>query len=72
MQCRDDGSRRAVNWKRRLPEGLDMAIDRGFKICIDGITPRSYVALMTTSSSELGRAIKDAIDGEEKSTDGMQ
>lgn len=60
--------RSAVNKSRltgklspRLKRQLDVAIERGFAPFMEVISPRCYVDLMTTSSVEIGRALKRAI-----------
>ncbi len=50
--------------KLRLPKGLNDAIDAGLEPIIDVMTPRAFVALMTMSSVELGRAFKRALRDE--------
>lgn len=49
---------------RRLRRELNEAIDQGLRPHIDAMTPRCYVMLMTMSSSELGRAFKNALRDE--------
>lgn len=44
-----------------LRRQLDVAIERGFAPFMEVMRPRWYVDLMTTSSVELGRALKRAI-----------
>ncbi|TFE42395.1 hypothetical protein E2553_36080 [Paraburkholderia dipogonis] len=48
----------------RLRKGLNDAIDAGLEPIIDVITPRAFVAVMTMSSAELGRAFKRALRDE--------
>lgn len=60
--------RRAVNKSRltgkltpSLKRQIDVAIELGFASFMEVIRPRCYVDLMTTSSVEIGRALKRAI-----------
>lgn len=58
-------SRRTGKLTPRLKRQLDAAIELGFAPFIEVISPRCYVELMTTSSFEMGRALKRAIrDGQ--------
>lgn len=58
------GSGHGRKRNRRLSRELNAAIDECLRLRIDAITPRHYVMLMTMSSSELGRAFKNAIRDE--------
>lgn len=61
---RRHGQHLGAKRKLCLRKGLNDAIDAGLEPVIDVITPRAFVALMTMSSAELGRAFKRALRDE--------
>jgi hypothetical protein len=50
--------------RRSLHRALNDAIEKGLETAVEGLTPRMFVAVMTMSSTELGRAFKCALRDE--------